>query len=118
MKILVVDDEKPLANAIATKLSEEKYTVTTVYNGIEAKDELEKNIYDVVLLDILMPQMNGFELLEELKKQKIKTKIIITSNLNQHEDIERAKKLGAVEFLVKSNMSLQQISEIVGKYIN
>ena len=62
-----------------------------------------------MLLDLMMPLVDGWSVLEQIKNQNIAIKVIVTSNLSQDEDITRAKSLGAVDFLVKSNESLQDI---------
>lgn len=112
-KILVVEDEKPLAKALQVKLSKAGYEAEAVFNGSEALEAIKKTSYDLILLDLLMPSMDGWDFMSDLQKNENKTKIMIISNLSQQEDIERAKKLGAVEFLVKSDVSLAEIVEKV-----
>ena len=108
-KILIVEDEFPIGKALEIKLGKSGYIVEIADNGQEALNLLAINSYDLVLLDIMMPIIDGWTVLQSLKDQGIQTKIIVTSNLSQDEDIARAKSLGAVDFLVKSNESLQDI---------
>jgi len=115
-RILVVDDEKPLARALELKLTHEGFDVLSVNNGIEAIVALKKDYYDIVLLDLMMPQQDGFYVLEEVQRLKIKTTIIVSSNLGQKEDIARAAALGAVDYFVKSDTNLSDIVEKIKKY--
>lgn len=108
-QILIVEDERPLAKALELKLSQAGYGVKSVFNGKTAIDELEKAPVDLVLLDLLMPETDGWEVLRWMRGKGVK--VVVTSNLNQEEDIKRAKELGAEDFWVKSNVSLSDIVE-------
>lgn len=116
-KILIVEDEKPLARALGLKLESAGFLTQTATNGSEALTILKKEAFDAMILDMVMPQMDGFTLLKELKENHIKLGIIAASNLAQKEDIERAKNLGASEYFIKSNTSLNQIIEHVKKLL-
>ena len=116
-RILIVDDEKALARALELKLGFLKYDVTVANDGQTALDILKAQAFDLILLDAVMPQKNGFEVLEELGKLKITTPVIMLSNLSQSEDIEKAKALGAKDFFVKSDIPLSDIVEIVKKQV-
>ncbi|GEM_PF-4350818 len=70
-EILIVEDEKPIANLIKMSLSKEGYSCSCVYDGAQAADMLEKNRYDLVLLDIMLPEYDGFELMEYIKPMEI-----------------------------------------------
>jgi len=107
--ILIAEDERPMAKALELKLTKEGFAVTVAYDGQEALDKLSVGSFDLMLLDIMMPQVDGFAVLAKMKEQKIKTPVIVSSNLSQVEDIERAKSLGAVDFIVKSNVTLAEI---------
>ena len=67
LRILIVEDEKPIANLITMNLRMEGYNCTTVYDGEEAADMLEKRTFDLVLLDIMLPKINGYELFEYIR---------------------------------------------------
>tara|TARA_B100000745_G_scaffold280716_1_gene213014 strand:- start:393 stop:764 length:372 start_codon:yes stop_codon:yes gene_type:complete len=108
-KILIAEDEVSIANALKLKLQHEKFEVTHVENGNDALTEIQNNSYDLILLDLMMPGKDGFGVLEELKNKGSKAKVLVTSNLGQAEDRERAKSLGATDFLVKSDTSLVEI---------
>jgi two-component system, OmpR family, response regulator VicR len=116
-KILIVDDEKPLAHALELKLTHEGYTVKTAFDGEEALAELGSKQYALALMDLMMPKLDGFGVLAKVKEQGIPTKIIVTSNLSQEEDIAKAKGLGAVDFFIKSNTPLNVIVEQLKKYL-
>ena len=111
-KILVVEDEKPLAHALELKFGKLGFTVTIAGDGDEAVNILKKDKFSLVLLDIMLPKRDGFSVLEEMKKTGNKTPVIMTTNLSQNEDEKKAKDLGAVDYFVKSDTP---IAEIVGK---
>jgi len=105
-KILIVEDERPLAHALELKFSHEGYDVTIATDGAEGLKMANAEKFNMILLDLIMPEMDWFTFMEQLKK---KTPIIILSNLGQEEDKERAKKLGAVDYFVKSNTPIVEI---------
>lgn len=113
-KILLVEDEKTIAKALQIKLS--NFSVDLAHNGEEAVEAIMKKKYDLVLLDIMMPKLDGFGVMEAMRKKKNKTPIFILTNLNQDEDIQRAKELGAKDFLVKSNITLLEIAEKINNF--
>lgn len=111
-KILVVEDEQMLAKIIGMKLEEEKFEVEHAYDGEEAYQKLsdEKNLPDLVLLDVLLPKMSGFDVMEKLKGENKKLpKIIVFSNFAQKADVERAHSLGAIDYIVKAAFSPAEI---------
>jgi DNA-binding response OmpR family regulator len=109
-KILIVEDEKPIARALELKLSREGFQTKIVLDGAEALNSLSEENFDVVLLDLVMPKMDGFKVLEEMNKRNIKTKTIVLSNLSQKEDLIKAKEeLGAYDYFVKSDISISDI---------
>lgn len=120
-KILVAEDDAFLANAYKVKLTKAGYEVVVAADGQEALEALKNFTPDIILLDLIMPIKDGFSTLEELKKLPEFTKIpvLIASNLGQPEDIDRAMKLGAIDFIIKSEMSmesmLEKISSTLGK---
>lgn len=108
-KVLVVEDEHPLAKALELKLSHQGFDVLCAPNGEEGLKLLEKSSFDVILLDLIMPLIDGFKVLEILKEKKIKTPVIVLSNLSQNDDEQRARKLGAIDFFIKSNTPIADI---------
>lgn len=110
-KILIAEDEKLMAKALADKLRIIGFDVTAVLDGASALELLNKEKFDLVLLDILMPKMDGLSLLKEIRSKGNEIPAIILSNSSKDETIKEAKRLGAIEYFVKSNTSL---TEIVG----
>lgn len=115
--LLIVEDEKPIAKALQLKLSHSGFDVEIATNGEEALQSMEKSKFDLILLDLIMPKMNGFDFLEELKKRKNTIPVIVSSNLSQEEDMKRVKSLGAVDYYVKSNVTIAQVVEKVNRYL-
>lgn len=111
--ILIVEDERPLARALELKLTKEGYKTSTAANGSDAVSLLEKGDYDVMVLDLVMPQYDGFHVLEYVHEKKIAIKTIVLSNLSQNEDIKKAKDFGAIEYFVKSNTPIVDLVEKV-----
>ena len=113
-KILIVEDEEALSNALRITLEKEGYEVTVASDGEEGAVRMTNETFDVALLDLLMPKMGGFTLLETLKEEgKNTTPVMVLSNLGQDEDIEKAKRLGVKEYLVKANSPINRIVEKV-----
>jgi two-component system OmpR family response regulator len=109
-RVLIVEDEKPLAHAMELKLKSEGFETTVASNGQEALDLLNAQQFDVMLLDLMMPTMDGFQVLEQIQSNAQKPgSIFVLSNLSQHEDEERVLSLGAKKFFIKSDTSLSTI---------
>lgn len=107
--ILIAEDEKPVSKALALKLEHEGYATTVVENGSDAVQEIKTEKFDCIVLDLMMPVMDGFEVLQELQELHSEVPVLVASNLAQAEDIERAKKLGAENYYVKSDTPLTQV---------
>jgi CheY-like chemotaxis protein len=116
-KVLLVEDEEALANVLKLKLAAKQFDVTWVRNGVEALSDVAKDHFDVIVTDLILPEMDGFTMLEKFQEKKLNTPIIVLTNLGQPEDIEQAKALGVQEFLVKSNVPLSRIPEYINKAI-
>jgi DNA-binding response OmpR family regulator len=116
-KILVTDDEFAIANALSLKLSKLGFDVKIANDGEEAFNLIKSENFDIVLMDLMMDKKDGFSVLEDMRKENIGTPVIITSNLGQDEDKERAEKLGAVGYFVKSNTPISEIVEKVEKIL-
>ena len=115
-RILIIEDEKPMARALELKISHAGFEAHSVSNGEEGLALLEKEKFDRVLLDLIMPKLNGFGVLEEMKKRGIKTPAMVQTNLAQEEDEKRAKALGAKEFFIKSNTPIAEIVEQIKNF--
>jgi DNA-binding response OmpR family regulator len=112
-KILIVEDEKTLARALELKLTHAGFETTSVFNGEDGALLLQKESYNLILLDLIMPKMDGFGVLGILKANKIKTPVLVLTNLGQQNDMKRAKDLGAKEFFIKSNTRIAAIIDRV-----
>lgn len=117
MTILIIEDEKPLARALELNLNEAGFTTKVVFNGSDGITLLEKETFDLILCDLIMPKMDGFTVLAILKEKKIKTPIIVLSNLSQKDDEKYAKAFGAKDFFIKSNTSIETIVARVGELL-
>lgn len=116
-KILIVEDEKPLARVMSLKLNSAGFATTTVFSGEEALAIISKEVFDLIILDLVIPKVDGFSVLAHLNTSGIKTPVIVASNLSQSEDIEKAKNLGAVDYFVKSDITLVDIVSKVKQYL-
>ena len=117
-RILIIEDEKPMAHALELKLTHAGFSAQSVGNGEEGLVLLEKEKFDLVLLDLVMPKMDGFGVLEEIKKKGIKTPVMVQTNLAQEEDEKRVKALGAKEFFIKSNTPIAEIVEQIKNFLS
>ncbi|HMS92460.1 MAG TPA: response regulator [Candidatus Saccharibacteria bacterium] len=116
--ILIIDDEAPLREALATEFKESGYTVYTASNGQEGVASATKNKPDFILLDLIMPVMDGFQTLEAMNKSEVKSPIMVVSNLGESEETRRAKKMGSVGYIIKSNATLTEIVDRVNKQLD
>lgn len=113
-KILIVEDESFLRKVIAQECRENGYLVEEAIDGEEALKKVKEENFDLILLDLLLPGMDGFQVLSQLKKdpQLSKIPVLILSNLGQKEEIEKGLSLGAEDYLVKAHVVP---SEIIGR---
>ena len=100
-KILLAEDEEDLSRAISTILKFNKYDVTQVYNGLDAVNELKENVYDCIVMDIMMPVMDGIEALKTLRNSGNYTPIIFLTAKSETDDKVTGLDLGANDYLTK-----------------
>ncbi len=112
-KILLAEDDPALLKILTLKLTSNGFEVITVTTGTALINEFHSHKFDLIITDLIMPDMNGFEALEIINAKKHKTPILVLSNLGQKEDVDKAIGLGATEFLTKSNVSLNEIIDKV-----
>jgi len=114
-KILIIEDDKFLRELIAQKLSKENFGVSEAIDGEEGIKKIKEEKPDLILLDLILPGIDGFEVLSRMKEDPALTSIpvIILSNLGQKEDVERGLKLGAVDYLIKAHFTPGEIIEKV-----
>lgn len=112
-KILIVEDDKFLRELIAQKLLKENYDIAEAVDGERGIEAVKKEKPDLVLLDLILPGIDGFGVLAKIKEdpELAKIPIIILSNLGQKEDIERGLKLGADDYLIKAHFTPGEIIE-------
>lgn len=110
-KILIVEDDDFLRSLAVSKVTNEGHDVSVAANGEEALTILQTEVPELVLLDLMLPGVSGFEVLSSIKSNQAltDTKVIVFSNLGADEDIIKAKELGAEEYMVKSNFTLDEL---------
>ena len=118
-KILIIEDDLFLQGLEVTKLKKDGYEIETAVNSIEAFKILEKTKPDMILLDLLLPEVDGFMILEKIRENKdmVTIPVIVFSNLSEDKDIKRAQKLGISEFMIKSNFTLDELTKKIKELI-
>jgi CheY-like chemotaxis protein len=118
-RVLLVEDDRFLRKAAEATLRQHGYVVLTAADGEEALRVARDTRPDLVLLDLIMPKMQGFEVLR-LMKQNPATKqipVVVLSNLGQESDVQQALQGGAIAYLIKANLSLQDLVTHVEKFL-
>jgi len=110
-KILIVEDDKFLRELIVQKLVREGFKISEAIDGEEGIKKIKEEKPDLVLLDLILPGIDGFEVLSRMKEESVLTSIpvIILSNLGQKEDVEKGMKLGAADYLIKAHFTPGEI---------
>ncbi|HXK38909.1 MAG: hypothetical protein A3J10_03670 [Candidatus Sungbacteria bacterium RIFCSPLOWO2_02_FULL_54_10] len=111
-KILLIDDDPFIVEMYVLKFKDEHFTIEVASNGEDGVKKAKSFAPDVILLDVVMPGIDGFQTLELLRKEGNARKIIMLTNLGQKEDVERGMKLGADDYIVKAHFTP---SEVVAK---
>lgn len=118
-KILIIEDEPVHLNVMKVKLEYEGYDVLVATDGETGYRKIKEEKPDLVLLDIILPKLDGFGVLERLKKEGLTPPIIVVSNSGQPVEIDKALKLGARDYLVKAEFNpadvLEKVEKVVGK---
>ncbi|MCG2700696.1 MAG: response regulator [Candidatus Falkowbacteria bacterium] len=117
--ILIIEDEETISAMYKAKLEESgRFNVLIADNGVSGLEAARKEKPDIVMLDIILPQIDGFSVLAELKKKDSTKKIpvIMLTNLGTDEDKEKGKKFGAADYLVKANLTPAQVEEKIKQY--
>ncbi len=118
VKILIVEDEETLASILKTRLLKEGYNVLSASNGVSGFNSIKNWKPDLILLDIIMPKMDGYEVLKKMNEENIKIPVIIISNSGQAVEIEKTKKLGAIDHLIKTQFDPEEVLEKISNYLN
>lgn len=118
-KILIIEDDPLISKMYSEKLSRDGYQTEVAENGEAGIEKMKKSPPDLLILDIMMPKMGGIEVIDAMKQDTRleKIPIIVLSNLSESPDIEKAKKRGVQEYLVKSDLDPEDVSETVKKYL-
>ena len=119
-KILFIEDEYALQKAMGEILIQDGYEIISALNGEEGLKLAQNKNPDLIVLDLVLPKIHGFEVLKELKENK-KTKnipVVILTNLEGAQDVEKAIKMGANTYLVKSSYSLEEVTEKIKNVLN
>ncbi len=101
MQVLIVEDEVRLAEALAHIMKEEKYLVDTVHTGTDGLEYARSGLYDVVILDVMLPGLSGFEIIKRLRTEKIDTPVIMLTAKDETADKVRGLDLGADDYMTK-----------------
>jgi len=123
-KVVLVEDDSLMAGILATHLISEGLAVVSVTDGAKAFERIKDEHPDIVLLDIILPSMSGFDVLQKLKQDETTKAIpvLIISNLGSKEEIQKGMSLGAAGYLVKANSTVEEITakavEVLGKSIS
>jgi DNA-binding response OmpR family regulator len=116
-RILIVEDEKPLARALELKLLNSGFRPRIAVDGQEALNYLKKEKFDLMLLDLVMPNISGFDVLEKLSIEKNKIPVIVTSNLGQEEDLKKVEKYDVKKYFVKSDVGIVDIINYIKDFL-
>lgn len=109
-KILIIEDDRSLQAALVEALRQDGYETLSAFDGEEGTLKANSEKPDLILLDLILPKKDGYEVLEELEKSPIKnTPILILTNLEEIDNVQKALDLGAKTFMVKSDFSLKDI---------
>ena len=112
-KILIVEDEPLLGNLLQQRLIKEGFAVELIRDGEEALNALKANTPDLLLLDVILPKISGFELMEKVRQDpELANKeipFVILSNLGQKGDVEKGQALGAIGYIVKAQLSIEDL---------
>lgn len=118
-KILIIEDDPLINKMYSEKLARDGFKVEIAQNGLDGLEKMKAFLPDLIILDLMMPKMGGIEFIDAIKKDQNleKIPIIVLSNLSESADIEKAKKRGIKEYLVKSDLDPEDVSNTVKKYL-
>ncbi len=119
INILLIEDEPLLGDLLKKRLEKEGFGVVHQKNGLDGLEYLKANKPDLILLDIILPKLSGFELMEKIQSdsQYHPAPIVIISNLGQDTDIERGQALGAIGYFVKARVSMEDLVSKVKDFL-
>ncbi len=112
MKVLIIEDEKDLSMALKELLVCEGFLVDTAYNGVDGLDNALSGVYDIIILDITLPKMNGIEVLQEIRKNQISSSVLVLSAKSEIEDKIRGLKSGSDDYMTKPFVTEELIARV------
>lgn len=115
-KIIIAEDDPILAKLLNQKFKSEGWTVTVVHDGVMTLAKLKNEKFNLLLLDLLMPVKDGWQVLKEMKEQGIKTPVVVLTNVNTREDLQKAYELGAEEVFLKIQSTLEDLVTIANRH--
>lgn len=117
--VLIIEDDPLIVKIYTTRLSADGHTVASCENGQDALTTLQRFMPHLILLDIMMPKLDGFEFLTTIRKneQTRTIPVLVYSNLSNEKEIARAKSLGATEFLIKANLTPTEVMKKINHYL-
>jgi len=119
MKILVIEDDKFISRAFTDCLKRAGFGVSVAFDGQEAIEKIDSELPDLILLDLILPRKSGLEVLDSVNKggKQKNLPVVVISNLDQDSDIKKSKELGAADYLVKSNLTMEKIVKNVKSHL-
>jgi DNA-binding response OmpR family regulator len=117
--LLLVEDEAMLSNLLRQRLEKENFRVIAAHDGAEAVKILKQEKPDLILMDIILPKMSGFEVMEAMKGDPTlqSAPVVVVSNLGQDSDVERGQSLGAIGYFVKAQMSIEDLVSKIKEFL-
>ena len=116
-KILIIDDSATNVFLLQTLLEEQGYTVLFAYNGHEAIEYIDKQKFDLLLLDIMMPGIDGYDILEKLSTDQSNTPVIMVTAKDDRDSEKKARDMGATDYVTKP-VNFEKLIKLVQKYTN
>ncbi len=118
-KVLIIEDDSFLQGLEVSKLKKDNFEVIVASTGEEGMEKINEAGVDLILLDLVLPKFDGFEILKKVRETEALKAIpvIVFSNLSEDKDIKKAEELGATDFMVKSNFTLDELVENINKIL-
>jgi DNA-binding response OmpR family regulator len=118
-KILIIEDDSFISDMYRIKFESEGFSVEIAPDGIQGLEMVDKDHPDLILLDVVMPKMDGFSVLQKLKEGVSKgIPVIMLTNLGQKDSVEKGLKLGAVDYIIKAHFTPLEVVDKVKEFLN
>lgn len=116
-KILIVEDDTFLQGLTVSRLQKDGHDVAVASTGTEADAQIAKTEFDVILLDLMLPEKDGFAVLKDMREAGNQTPVVVFSNMADESEIERALDLGANEYMIKANFTLDEVAAKAAMFV-